>query len=166
MRKITMSENRILSRIPSGLPPSQKNRMWFGKRRIDLPDDIMVYFHDGEYWTIDELHKHGALPQYRCLLCGELLLYEHYNADRPWMSNICDGDTWEVVCNYGSSFDTRKFIIGLCDKCISTSIANGRLAEMRSSITEVLEEHREYIDSCFEKGYKNHIEQENADAQG
>ena len=68
--------------------------------------------------------------EFRCLICGKPLVQleegGHHDAD-IWDGLFDGGDVWEVICNYGSSHDTNKYIFGLCDDCIDAKVASGLL---------------------------------------
>ena len=66
--------------------------------------------------------------EFKCLVCGKpLRTFDHYDDQEPWKSWFDGADTWEIVCNYGSRFDTDKFILVLCDDCIQAKIDAGLL---------------------------------------
>jgi hypothetical protein len=44
-------------------PMAEPNLTLSGKRRDDLPDDVAVHYYHNGYWTLDELHRYGALPE-------------------------------------------------------------------------------------------------------
>jgi hypothetical protein len=146
-----MAEEILLPPIQSDFPKSRRNKGWFGKCRIDLPGEVEIYYYHGNYWTLAELSEYGALPQYKCIVCGKKLVFlpDGFRPDKRWHNLI-----WEIICNYGSSFDTRKFVIGVCDHCIEAALQDGRLIEETDRIAEALGKHMDYIDSCFEQGYK------------
>ena len=66
----------------------------------------------------------------KCLVCGKTLeqMEEggHLESEQ-WKGLFHSADTWEITCNYGSSFDTNKYIFGLCDGCIESKIGQGLL---------------------------------------
>lgn len=68
--------------------------------------------------------------EFKCLICGKVLrqLEEGGHLDsEQWQGLFHSGDVWEINCNFGSRFDTDKFLFGLCDDCISIKIDAGLL---------------------------------------
>jgi len=48
-------------------------------------------------------------------------------SSEPWKDLFSGGDAWEINCNYGSRYDTDKFVFGLCDDCIQDKRDTGLL---------------------------------------
>jgi hypothetical protein len=83
----------------------------------------------------------------KCLVCGKVLepIADDHNMAtvkaRPWMALYINANTWEVSCNYGSCHDTDKFMLGLCDDCISIKIDAGLLIHngtIRNDIEDII----------------------------
>jgi hypothetical protein len=63
----------------------------------------------------------------KCLICGKVLEVDSEDARGEWLNLFNGGDSWEIICNYGSRFDCDKFYFGLCDDCIQVKIDAGLL---------------------------------------
>jgi hypothetical protein len=76
----------------------------------------------------------------RCLICGKELEVEFgNNTKQPWMGLLGGGNSWEVTCNYGSKFDTYKFIFCLCDECIAIKKDEGLIVPNGNVLDEIEE---------------------------
>lgn len=76
----------------------------------------------------------------KCAVCEkELEVIFGNNIKQPWMGLLDGGNSWEVTCNYGSSFDTHKFIFCLCDECIAIKKDKGLIIPNGNMLDEMEE---------------------------
>ncbi len=60
----------------------------------------------------------------RCLVCNrEVIELEHFSDDDP-AANCWDGGIVEwVIAGYGSAYDCSRFLVCICDACVTERLA-------------------------------------------
>jgi ribosomal protein L34E len=63
--------------------------------------------------------------QIKCIICGKKL--KQIIKGKPEQAAYLNGGVHTFIPGYGSNYDMCKFILGICDDCISEKVSTGVL---------------------------------------